>query len=248
MPEKELDLSIYTKSGKLRKRKPKKQRNYFTQETENAIIKYNSSQDKVERNKLFEEQINYSFHKLAENIIHTFKFYYTEVDNVNDLKHEVVTFLLEKLHLYKQVQGKAYSYFGTIAKRYLILYNLANYKKQKNKADVDEVDEDKYITIEIINSFDSVNLHDFVDMYVLYVETNINSLFSKVTDQKTVYAVLLLFKKRDNIEIFNKQALYIYIREMTGNTTAQITKTVKHLKILYKKLFNEYYDTGYIKI
>jgi ABC-type uncharacterized transport system permease subunit len=85
-------------------------------------------------------------------------------------------------------------------------------------------------------------------MYVLYVETNINSLFSKVTDQKTVYAVLLLFKKRDNIEIFNKQALYIYIREMTGNTTAQITKTVKHLKILYKKLFNEYYDTGYIKI
>jgi hypothetical protein len=248
MPEKELDLSIYTKSGKLRKRKPKKQRNYFTQETENAIIKYNSSQDKVERNKLFEEQINYSFHKLAENIIHTFKFYYTEVDNVNDLKHEVVTFLLEKLHLYKQVQGKAYSYFGTIAKRYLILYNLANYKKQKNKADVDEVDEDKYITIEIINSFDSVNLHDFVDMYVLYVETNLNSLFSKATDQKTVYAVLLLFKKRDTIEIFNKQALYIYIREMTGNTTAQVTKTVKHLKILYKKLFNEYYDTGYIKI
>ena len=93
-----LDLTIYTKSGKLRKRKPKKSRNYFTDDTESAIVEYVSSTDQNLRNKIYNKSINHSFYKLAENIIHTFKFYYTELDNVEDLKHEVVTFLLQKLH------------------------------------------------------------------------------------------------------------------------------------------------------
>ena len=72
-----LDLTKYTKNGTLRKRKPKTSRNYFTQETEDAIIAYNSTDNYVERNRLFNEHINTSFHKLAENIINTFKFHYT---------------------------------------------------------------------------------------------------------------------------------------------------------------------------
>ena len=120
---------LLTKKGTARKRKPKQPINYFTQETENAIIEYLRLRSPKKRNKIFNEKINYAFHKLAENIIHTFKFYYTEVNTISELQHEVVAFLLEKLHLYDQNKGKAYSYFGTIAKRYLILYNNANYKK-----------------------------------------------------------------------------------------------------------------------
>jgi len=142
---------LLTKKGTVRKRKPKQSINYFTQETENAIIEYLKLRSPKKRNKLFNEKINYAFHKLAENIIHTFKFYYTEVDTIPELQHEVVAFLLEKLHLYDQSKGKAYSYFGTIAKRYLILYNNANYKKLKDKAPVEAVDEDKSILIDLVN-------------------------------------------------------------------------------------------------
>ena len=85
-----------TKKGEPRKRKPKTKNNYFTQETEQAILEYRSSVDHGERNRIYNERIHFGFYKLVENIIHTFKFYYTEVDNIEDLKYEVVSFLLQK--------------------------------------------------------------------------------------------------------------------------------------------------------
>ena len=91
---------LLTKKGTVRKRKPKKSNIYFTQDTEDAILEYLKSTNPTQRNQIFNERINYAFHKLAENIIHTFKFYYTEVDTIPELQHEVVAFLLEKLHLY----------------------------------------------------------------------------------------------------------------------------------------------------
>ena len=117
----------------IRKHKSKPQsRRYFTQETEDAIVKYNSSTDFEERSQLYAEFVHWPFYKLTENIIHTFKFYYTDgVDNLEDLQHEIMTFLLSKIHLFKPERGaKAYSYFGTIVKRWLIVYNQKNYKKK----------------------------------------------------------------------------------------------------------------------
>jgi hypothetical protein len=124
---------------------------YFTQETEDAILEFLSTSDDAERNKIYNAKIKHAFYKLAENIIHTFKFYYTDVDTINELKHEVVAFLLEKLHLYQQSKGKAFSYFGTIAKRYLIIYNEKNYKKVKEKGTLEEADEDKIIVEDLVH-------------------------------------------------------------------------------------------------
>jgi hypothetical protein len=131
------------KRGQPRKRKPKEPRIYFTTDTEEAIIEYLASNNQPFRDKIYRDRIEYAFYKLSENIIHTFKFYYTDSDTIEELKHEVVTFLLEKLHLYDQSKGKAFSYFGTIAKRYLIVYNNNNYKKLQERADIEELDEDK---------------------------------------------------------------------------------------------------------
>ncbi len=74
--KKELDLNIYTKKGTLRKRKPKKSRNYFTQDTEDAIVKFVNEEDQGLRNKIYREEIHYAFTKLTENIIHTYKYYF----------------------------------------------------------------------------------------------------------------------------------------------------------------------------
>jgi DNA-directed RNA polymerase specialized sigma subunit len=112
-------------------KRKKKSKNYFTQETEDAIVLYNNTIDTDIRSKIYENKIHYAFFKLTENIIHTFKFYYTEVDNIEDLQHEIIIFLLSKIHLFDPSRGaKAYSYFGTIVKRYLILNNKKNYKKR----------------------------------------------------------------------------------------------------------------------
>ena len=122
--------------GEKKKRGRKSTRMYFTHDTELAIGEYLASNNEAIRNKIFNERINYSFYKLAENLIHTFKFYYTEVDDLEDLKHEVVCFLLEKLHYFDPTKGsKAFSYFSIVGKNYLILYNNTNYKKKKITTD-----------------------------------------------------------------------------------------------------------------
>jgi hypothetical protein len=240
---------LLTKKGTVRKRKPKQSINYFTKETEDAIIEYLRLRSPKKRNKLFNEKINYAFHKLAENIIHTFKFYYTEVDTIPELQHEVVAFLLEKLHLYDQSKGKAYSYFGTIAKRYLILYNNTNYKKLKDKAPVEAVDEDKSILIDLINTSEKDNdlkPTSFLKQFTKYIDHNMFILFPKQRDAQIADGIMELFRKSENLDIFNKKALYIYIKEMTEASTPQITKIIKRLKVIYVRKYNEFYEHGCI--
>lgn len=242
---------LLTKKGTVRKRKPKKANVYFTQDTEDAILEYLKTRSLKKRNKIFNERINYAFHKMAENIIHTFKFYYTEVDTIPELQHEVVVFLLEKLHLYNPDKGKAFSYFGTIIKRYLILYNNANYKKLKDKAPVDAVNEDKSILIDLVNNSneDRNNVYEvpsFLKQFIKYVDANLFILFPKQKNAQIADAILELFRKSENLDIFNKKALYIYIKEITDASTPQITKIIKRLKIIYVKKYNEYYEHGYI--
>jgi hypothetical protein len=238
-----------TKRGQPRKRKPKEPRIYFTQDTEDAIVEYLATVDTSERNRIYNERIEYGFYKLAENIIHTFKFYYTDTDTIEELKHEVITFLLEKLHLYNPSKGKAFSYFGTIAKRYLIVYNENNYKKLQERADVDESDDDQMHLYENDKSLENLfNENNFMDQYIKYIDTHIYKLFPKKQDAQTADAIVELFRKRESLEIFNKKALYIYIREITDVSTPQITKIIKKLKLIYIQLYNEYYQHGYIKI
>jgi len=145
-----------TKRGKPRKRKPKEPRIYFTQDTEDAIVEYLASNDQIERNRIYNERIEYAFYKLAENIIHTFKFYYTD-------------FLLSKIHLYDQTKGtKAYSYFGTIAKRYLILSNQKNYKKRIDTTSIDILEEDENHSYDIEDSPYNERLSMYIDEFTDY--------------------------------------------------------------------------------
>ena len=243
--EKEEVVVELTKDGKPRKRRPKKPIIYFTEDTQKAILEYRKEVDQAKRNQIFNEKIYYAFYKLAENIIHTFKFYYTEVDNIDQLKHEVIAFLLEKLHLYDDSKGKAYSYFGTIAKRYLIVYNNNNYKRLKSRAEVSDVDEDKTITGKLIRSQEGGVVYEtFMDRYVKHVDANLLTIFPKNQEARVGDAILELFKRRENLEIFNKKALFIYIKEITDAPTPVITKVNKTLKAIYKEMLNEYLENG----
>lgn len=237
---------------------------YFTHDTELAILDYNNSTDPEYRSRIYRDKIHYAFFKLTENIIHTFKFYHTEVENIEDLQHEIITFLLSKIHLFDPSKGaKAYSYFGTIVKRYLIFNNTKNYKKKIEHIDIDTFNFDndndngnsKYLndnfqySIEISdekgNSYDK--LSNFMDKYLEYCDENLYSLFTKEDDLKVADAVLELFRKRENLDIFNKKALYIYIREMVDVKTSQITKVSKRLHSIFKTGYNFYIENGYVK-
>lgn len=240
-PEQDMGLTI---KGTPRKRKPKTKNVYFTAETEEAILRYRAAPNQAVANQIYNKEIHYAFYKLAENIIHTFKFYYTEVDNIEDLKYEVISFLLQKLHLYDQSKGKAYSYFGTIAKRYLIIYNQKNYKKMISKMEVAEVDNSEKTHEKLVVEVDdqSVDRNPVIEQFIRFVDTNLMELFDKESEIKVADAIVEVFKKRDNIDIFNKKALFIYIKEITDCQSNTITKVIKKLKSVYKQVLDHHIE------
>ena len=227
------------------RKKKSTQKIYFTDDTELAILEYLKSDDPVLRNKIYNERIHYPFYKLSENLIHTFKFYYTEVDDLEDLKHEVITFFLEKLHYFKEGQGKAFSYFSIIGKNYLILYNNKNYVKKKGKADPLEADNDNEILMEFDRQEVRSEKVDFLDIYTRRMGKKIFDIFKKEEELKVADAILEVFRKRDHLEIFNKKAIYIYIREMIDVKTPHITRVADRLGEIYKEQYLFYLDNGY---
>ena len=248
-PPKEPEIPYVNVKGVKKRGRKRKNKQYFTSNTDLAIKEYLSTSNQKERDFIFANKIHYPFYKLAENLIHTFKFYYTEVESLEDLKHEVCCFFLEKLDYFKPEKGtKAFSYFSIVGKNYLILYNNNNYKKKKQKADPLAADEDEGVLRQLGRDDRKKDIKEFIDYYTEYVDKHMFTLFKKDHDRKVCDAINILFKRRENLEIFNKKALYIYIREMTGVETPVITKVTKILKKQYKKLYTEYSRTGYIKI
>lgn len=224
-------------------RKRSNKRYYFTEETEQAIIDYNNAKSEIERNRIYNQHIHKAFDKLAENIIHTFKFYQFDIPYI-DVKHEVVAFLNEKIHKFKAGKGKAYSYFSIIAKNYLIVHNNNNFKKKKNREELDIIDDNRNVINE--NHRDDIisTLSEFIDLFVEYYDTNLNTIFSTTADIQIADSILEVFKRRENIEIFNKKALYILIRERSGYNTNHITRVVNMMRSDFKEKYSQYIDTG----
>ena len=232
---------------KRRKRKKKTKNYYFHQGTEKAIIRYNNSDDPILKNKIYNEHIAAAFDKLAENIIHTFKFYYFDVSSI-EVKHEVVSFLVMNMHKFKEGKGKAFSYFSIVAKNYLILNNNKNYKMGKIHYQMKVLDWKRNIMGENTTSETAEKSVLFVDELHRFWDVNLANIFRRDKDIRVADSVLHIFRIKDNIENFNKKALYILIREMTGSNTQHITRIINVMKKYNKRLQHEFDKYGMVDV
>jgi len=227
-------------------RKKSKTRMYFTEETEEAIVKYNGTDDWREKNQIYNASLRRPFEKLCENIIHTFKFYHFDVPS-EDVKHEVISFMITRLGKYKQGKGKAFSYFSVVVKNWLICHNNANYKKMKTHTDVVDLKHKdvKKVTYEN-NDVEIQEKKTFYGSIIEYWDININKVFKKQRDIKIAHSILDLMTRVDSIEIFNKKALYILLREISGSQTQHITKVLNVMRTHYKTLDTQWEKQGFI--
>lgn len=223
---------------------------YFTKETQDAIIKYNNSPDSEERDRIFREHIEYPFDKLAENIINRFKFPYVN-HSFEDTKKQVVSFLCIHLSKYTEDKGKAFSYFSVIAKNYLILHNNNGYKNEKRSVYLsDEIESEvpieEILQLEVIDPELQEEAQEFIKLLIEYWDNNITRIFKKKRDIEIASAVIEMFRRVDNIENFNKKAVYLMIREMTNCKTSYITKVINKMKKHVDKQLNNYREYGVI--
>jgi hypothetical protein len=148
----------------------------------------------------------------------------------------------------KITPAKAYSYFGTITKRYCIIATQKNYKKKITKSTTDELDQSTKHASDIETVDSSIEkLSLFMDRYIEFCNKNIFALFPDAEDARIAEAILLLFEIRDTLVIFNKKALYIHIRESVDVKTPRITKVADKLYKIFRLSFMFYKENGYIK-
>lgn len=226
-------------------RKPRgKNKMYFTQETEDAIILYNSTEDMSDRNHIYNEKIKYAFEKLVENVFNTFKFTYFE-SGALDAQKEVLTHLVTNMHKYEKEKGKAFGYFSVVAKHYLIFHNNSNYKKFNQHINISDTPSETTVCLQADDGYHkSVELDEFMTMMLGYWEKNLNKVFTKKKDLNIAVAVVELFRNYKRIDCFNKKALYFYIREMSNCRTQQITKVINKFKVHQDNITRLYRENG----
>jgi len=204
-----------------------------------------------ERSDLFREKIYTPFEKLSQSMIYTYEFFYFDVPPADVVK-EVVSVLCSKIYRYHQSEGRAFSFFSVVAKRYLINNNNRNYKYYINHSSIDGfTDKQKdFKMADIFNRMQKTpdpevtkDKKEILKRLIDFLEDNVETLFNKKRDTNIAWSVVELLKNHDKaIENYHKKALYILIREYSGEKTQYITQVLNKIRKYYKQIVTEYYS------
>jgi hypothetical protein len=228
-----------------KKRKKSTKNHYFTSVHEDAIVKYARSEDRELRAKLYEEYIQPALDQMVDKIIYTYRF--TSLPNIDYLKADCKVWLTTILNKYDPSKGsKAFSYFSVVTKNWFI--HKVKRTQKRNRTEVfmedilNELDEDlvsrepTYIQKRTEMEFWS-SLNTEIDTW--------DTFMLKENEKKVLMAVRILLDSADTIEIFNKKAIYLYLREITGLNTKQVVNNLNKLRKRYK-VFKGKWQSGEI--
>jgi len=218
-------------------------RHYFTQIHEDAIIEYNKTTDRKRREELYVTLIQPAMNELVDKIVYTYKF--TTLPNIADLQDECKIWLTTVLDKFNPEKGsKAFSYFSVITKNWFIHKVKKHAVQRQREITFDQMPraiEQKYLSTE--NPYDEqIELIQF--RQALHAEiSKWGELPMKPSEEKVYKAVKVLLENPDDIEIFNKKAIYLYLRELTGLNTKQVVSNLNKLREKYKTFKNNW-DEG----
>ena len=225
-----------------RRRRKRSKRHYFTQVHEDAIVLYAKSDCIKERTQLYVDLIQPAFNEMVDKIIFTYKF--TSLPNIGPLREECKIWLTTILDKYDPNKGsKAFSYFSVITKNWFIHEVKKTAKRTRQEVDFDDIP--KSIVQEklvVYNQYETGRERaEFWKSFYTEVESWDTGTL-KVNEKKVLDAVKILFESSNDIEIFNKKAVYLYMRELTGLNTKQIVNSLNKMRARYRdfrKKWNE---------
>lgn len=221
---------------------PQNPKFYFTNETQEAIVEFQKSLDRKVREKLYVEKILPAFEKLVENLINIHKFSGLH-DTYEDLKNDCVNFLFETIHKFNPDMGtNAFSYFNVVAKNWLIIKT--KQKAQRGKRDV-SIDDPKGLSNSEVQTIEEKRMIPSQDFFlenaenvaaILKVMYEIRSRVKVENELLCINSVITIFENINDIDILNKSAILLYIRELSGLSPKQLTTSMQAIKKHYNKL------------
>lgn len=230
----------------MKRRKKSNEKNYyFNADTQAGISEYQQSKETPVRHKVYTEKILPAFDKLVENLIFIHGFS-SPSETYDELKSDCITFLYETLQKFDRDRGtKAFSYFNVVAKNWLIIRTRQRTSKSRKTVSINDVSSMTNAEYESLESHDVIPEHDEVMIYKHEMSKmrgmldEIKNRSSSTNDVSCIESVITLFEQKDDIELLNKKAVFLYIREMTGLTPKQLTTAISNIKKHYKSIRKE---------
>ena len=226
---------------------------YFGPDEEEAVIKFLESTDEIERNQIFNEWLKGPLDKMIESIIRRYKLYRKGI-TFEELHTDTLSFLMTKVEKFERGRGKkAYSYFGTIAKHYILGLLIKDEKYLKQTSSYEDISED----IEERNDLTYViDGDDFqMDGFIKNVITNIKEELEETSqvpkkklnenEKKVGWALVEIlenwetaFEAMTGGSKYNKNSVLETMRNYTNLSTKDIRLAMKRYKDLYGILKN----------
>ena len=225
---------------KQRGRKPK-QANYFDVREEVAVVKFLEATTSEEKNKIYNEFLRHPLDKMISSIIRRYKLYRKDMD-FYEIHTDTHSFLMTKIDKFKpSKEKKAYSYFGTICKNYLMGQIKKDQKEMNRKISYEDISYDlennENYSYSIEN--DSTDSALVIQNFLLELESFLKQENLNENEVKLGHALYDIFENYENIFIgasnnkFNKNIILLSLREMTNLTTKEIRSSMKKYKVIY---------------
>lgn len=218
---------------------------YFNADTQRAIVDFQHAQEKKEKDKLYVQEIMPAFEKLVENLINIHKFAGL-FDSYDDLKNDCVNFLFETINKFDADRGSnAFSYFNVVAKNWLIIKS--KQKTQKTKKNV-SLDDPSMLSTHERNIIEESNILPSQDLLfddIRSIESITVMLYDIRNTVRTenelicINSIITIFENIDDIDLLNKNAILLYMRELSGLSPKQLTTTMQIIKKYYRKIKTE---------
>jgi hypothetical protein len=231
---------------------PKKrtQKIYFGEAQEQAVIDYLNTDSEEEKNKIFNEYLREPLIIMVESIIRRYKLYRKDF-YYEDIHNDTMSFLITKINKFDHTKNhKAYSYFGTICKNYLMGAIQKDNKERNRSVSYEDISTD----LEDNKNFSyTIDYHviDYRDIIIKLVNTLdefIENENMNENEKKLGYALLEIFNNFDKIfqigdgNKFNKNLILLSLREMTSLSTKEIRISMKKYKKLYDGILGEFLE------
>jgi len=223
-----------------KKRRKRTKRLYFTKVHEEAIIQYALTRDRFERDRLYGTLIQPAFSEMVDKIIYTYKF--NNLPNIEVLADECKIWLTTILDKFDPDKGhKAFSYFSVITKNWFIQKVKKNTKRLQREVRCDdvyhEVENEQFVTKNHYE--DDRAQREFWDALTSEID-GWKQMPLKENEQKTILAIEDLMSSIEDIEIFNKKAIYLYLREISGLNTKQLVASLSNIKKRYREFKHDW--------
>ena len=229
------------KSQTKEKVKKKKTRYYFTKETQQKIIEYQNSSRKVQKDRLYQYHILPAFQELVNSLVAVYGFKSSNED-LNHLKSDCVTFLFETIHKWKPENGtKAFSYFNVVAKNWLTIHSRRLLKNSRRSVSFEAPEEFTFLEktklseIEIDDSYEEKIRKNEQPKTVKKIIEFIREQVKDERDKKCIDAIFQVFDNVDNLDYLNKRAVFVYLREISGLNSTELSSSLSNIRKHFKK-------------